>query len=93
MANVSMAVGGPVNVSYFTDDLPDSNEIRLAAVAIWRNPRAPRVRGPRGILSRLREKLGPRGIGLHFRWNVPTGVAPPAEMASGRRSTAGTAES
>jgi hypothetical protein len=66
-----MTFGGPVSVSYFTDDLPDSDETRLAAVAVWRNPGAPRARGSLGFLGKLREKLGPRGLGLHFRWNVP----------------------
>lgn len=71
MGNVSIAFGGPVSVSYFTDELPDANEIQLAAVAVWRNPRAHRARDSQGFLSKLREKLGPRGLGLHFRWNVP----------------------
>jgi hypothetical protein len=71
MGSVSIGFGGPVKVSYFTDDRPESNEIRLAAVAVWRNPGVSRARGSLGFLGRLREKLGPRGLGLHFRWNVP----------------------
>jgi hypothetical protein len=64
-----------ITVVYFTEEVPASDDLRLAAAVVWRGtPRRP-PGGLRGLLRKLRFRLGPLGLGLHFRWSEPWGGA------------------
>jgi hypothetical protein len=62
--------GPPIRVVYFSEEVPASNGVRLAAAVVWRGAGARRAGGWRGLLRALRYRLGPFGMGLHLRGNV-----------------------
>lgn len=64
------SAGGSVHVAFF-EEPATPGMVRLASVAIWRGPDAPRRWSVRRVLRRLRSRFGPLGLGLHFRWNSP----------------------
>lgn len=61
-----------MSTAYFTEHLPDTRELRLAAAVVWRGTPAPTALecggGPLGWLRAMRhrlwQRLGPLGIGL-----------------------------
>jgi hypothetical protein len=57
------------------EEVPASDDVRLAAAVVWRGPPTPRRGGLRGLLRKLRFRLGPLGLGLQFRWSEPWGGA------------------
>ena len=71
----------PIKVVYFSEEVPASDDLTLAAAVVWRCAPAPRPGGLRGLLRRLRFALGPLGIGLQLRWSEPWGGAAGADGA------------
>jgi hypothetical protein len=59
--------GSPISVVYFSEEVPASNDVRLAAAVVWRAGPAARPGGLRGLLRKLRFRLGPFGLGLHLK--------------------------
>jgi hypothetical protein len=72
MADVTLEYeyGSPNRVTYFSDDVPASDDTRLAAAVVWRGTPAPK-RGWREWLRRLKHRLGPLGLGFHLKGSVP----------------------
>jgi hypothetical protein len=62
--------GPPIRVVYFSEEVPASNDVRLAAAVVWRGAPPPRLGGWRGMLRALRYRLGPFGSGFHLRGDV-----------------------
>jgi hypothetical protein len=73
--SVGFGYGSPIKVVCFSEAVPASDDLRLAAAVVWRCAPAPRPGGLRGLLRRLRFRLGPLGIGLQLRWSEPWGGA------------------
>src|SRR5918992_1336289 len=71
----------PIKVVYFSEEVPASDDLRLAAAVVWRCAPAPRPGGLRGLVRRLRFALGPLGIGLQLRWSEPWAGAAGADGA------------
>jgi hypothetical protein len=69
--------GSPIHVVYFSEEVPASNGVGLAAAVVWRCAPAQHRGGWRGLLRALRLRLGPFGIGLHLkgsdRWAAAAG--------------------
>jgi hypothetical protein len=85
MASTIVEFGGPFCVVYFSDDLPGTHEVRLAAAVVWRIGPGARRWSWRSLVDRLRFRFGPLGLGLHLRSDTPgwTGSAGP----NGERAT------
>jgi hypothetical protein len=66
VTSIAYTFGAPIRVVYFSEEVPASNGVRLAAAVVWRGL-APRTRGWRGLLRALRYRLGPLGSGLHLK--------------------------
>jgi hypothetical protein len=67
VTSVVYTFGAPIRVVYFSEDVPASNGVRLAAAVLWRGAPAPRPGGWRGLLRTLRYRLGPLGSGFHLK--------------------------
>jgi hypothetical protein len=72
MADVTLEYqyGGTNRVTYFSDEVPASDAVRLAAAVVWRGTPAP-TRGWREWWRRLKHRLGPLGLGFHLKGSVP----------------------
>jgi hypothetical protein len=62
-----------LKVVYFSEEVPASDDLRLAAAVAWRCAPTRSPKGLRGLLRRLQFRLGPLGLGLQFRWSEPWG--------------------
>ena len=71
MTSVVYSLGTPISAVYFTEEVPGSDDLRLAAAVVWRGTPPPPPGGLRGLLRKVRFRLGPLGLGLHFRWSEP----------------------
>jgi hypothetical protein len=67
VTSVVYTLGAPIHVVYFSEEVPASSGVRLAAAVVWRGTPAPRPGGWRGLLRALRYRLGPFGRGFHLR--------------------------
>jgi hypothetical protein len=76
-SSVVSTYGGPIRAVYFSEEVPASNGVRLAAAVLWRGGPAARAGGLRRLLHALRYRLGPLGSGFHLkgggRWSGAAG--------------------
>jgi hypothetical protein len=72
----SFGFGSPVQVVYFTEDVPDVSGTRLAAAVVWRTGPGSEAPTWRRHMRRLRFRL--RALTRDFHRDVIAQCAPPA---------------